>query len=183
MNYYIDIMLQPDQELPESTLMNMVYSKLHKALVTITSDFIGVSFPGARLKPGRHLRLHGTKEHLEQLIALSWLGGLSGYCKIESIKEVPAHAQHRTFSRKQATMSNAKLRRLQKRVTLSDEDIKNYRAKMFSQGIDLPYFDLVSQSSGQLYRRFIELGPIQTQPTTGRFDSFGLSRDATVPWF
>lgn len=183
MDYYCDIVLLPDQELRENVLMNMVYSKLHKGLASLKSDFIGVSFPAATLKPGNHLRLHGTKEHLEHLSALNWLGGLSGYCKIDVIKPIPDKVQYRTISRKQTTKSNSKLRRLQKRGSLSSEDVKGYRAKMFSQGLDNPYFDLVSQSSGHTYRRFLELGDIQAEPTAGAFDSFGLSRDATVPWF
>lgn len=183
MDYYFDIVLQPDQEMQESVLMNLVYTKLHKGLVTLKSDFIGVSFPTASLKPGYCLRLHGSREHLEQLNALDWLGGLAGYCKVDGIKSVPANAQFRTFSRKQTNQTNAKLRRLRKRGSISESDIKRYRAKMFAQGLDNPYFNLVSQSNGKTYRRFVELGELQGQPTEGTFDSFGLSKSATVPWF
>jgi CRISPR-associated endonuclease Csy4 len=183
MDYYVDIIVQPDQEMRESVLMNMLYSKLHKGLVTIKSDFIGVSFPAAHLKPGNHLRLHGTSENLEQLAALNWLGALAGYCKLGELSPVPAKLLYRKVSRKQATKSKAKLRRLQKRSSLSDGNIVDYRAKMFANGLDYPYFDLISQSSGQVYRRFIKLGALLEQPQSGKFDSFGLSTEATVPWF
>ena len=59
MDYFIDIVVQPDQDMHENALMNLLYSKLHRALVKLKSDFIGVSFPGIGLKPGKQLRLHG----------------------------------------------------------------------------------------------------------------------------
>lgn len=183
MKYYMEILLQPDQEMRENVLMNMVYSKLHQGLVALKSKSIGVSFPDAHKKPGGRLRVHGTKEHLEQLDELNWLGGLRGYCKLEDILAVPSNVQYRTISRKQTNLSKAKLRRLQKRGSIPDEDIQQYRAKMCGQGLENPYFDLVSNSSGQTYRRFLEMGVIQGNATEGAFDTFGLSKEATIPWF
>ena len=42
---------------------------------------------------------------------------------------------------------------------------------------------LTSGSSGHKHRRYIEFGELLTQPISGNFDQFGLSKTATVPWF
>jgi len=51
------------------------------------------------------------------------------------------------------------------------------------KGIPLPYLDLVSDSNGKRYRRFIQVGELLDRPVAGEFDQFGLSKTATVPWF
>ena len=108
---------------------------------------------------------------------------MSDYCVISSVMFVPEGSKFRTVSRKQATMSQAKLRRLMKRDSLSEDEIKQYKAKMFSRGLDNPYVELVSGSNGQRHRRYIEFGELLDQPVSGDFDQFGLSKTATVPWF
>lgn len=54
---------------------------------------------------------------------------------------------------------------------------------MFSQGLDAPYLELQSASNGHRHRRYIEFGELLDAPVRGEFDSFGLSKTATVPWF
>lgn len=183
MDYYIDIKIKPDLDMRESTLMNLVYNKLHKALVKLKTEEIGVSFPNYQIKLGRLLRLHGDKTNLHNLQNLNWLGGIAGYCKISDVKHVPATVKYRRVSRIRTNMSKSKLKRLKRRndVTLNKE--KNYKAKMFSQGLDNPYLDLKSKSTEQKHRRFIHFGSLLDQPATGKFNSYGLSKVATVPWF
>jgi CRISPR-associated endonuclease Csy4 len=38
-------------------------------------------------------------------------------------------------------------------------------------------------SNGQLHRRFIEFSELQNKEVNGKFDLFGLSKSATIPWF
>ena len=64
------------------------------------------------MKLGGTIRIHGTKAKLAELQATNWLGGLSGYCHISEIQAIPADVMYRTVSRKQANMSESKLRRL-----------------------------------------------------------------------
>ena len=80
-------------------------------------------------------------------------------------------------------MTQSKLNRLIKRGSISQEQVKEYRTKMFTKGLDNPYVELVSGSNGQKHRRYIEFGPLLANPTEGAFDQFGLSKTATVPWF
>ena len=183
MDHYIDIALKPDAEMRENVLMNKVYTKLHKALFDLKNNRIGVSFPEYRIKLGKLIRIHGDQAMLNDLQGLNWLGGLSGYCKVSDIVKVPENTKHRVISRKQANMTEAKLRRLIKRGTIKPEEIKAYKAKMFSQGLDHAFLELDSDSNGHHHRRFIQFGDLLDQPIKGDFDSFGLSKQATVPWF
>jgi len=183
MDCYIDVQLKPDAEMRENVLLNKVYTKLHKALFTLKSTNIGVSFPKCHLKLGDILRIHGSRDRLMALQDLNWLGGLIGYCEVSDIKSVPEQTKFRTVSRKQSNMTESKSRRLVKRGTLLPEDVKGYKAKMFAQGLDNPYLEMESGSNGHKHRRYIKFGELLDTPVSGEFDLFGLSKQATVPWF
>ena len=183
MNHYIDILIKPDAEMRENVLLNKVYAKFHKALCTLKSTDIGGSFPRYKIILGNVLRIHGSEARLVELQAINWLGGLSGYCDMSAIQTVPKNVAYRTISRTQPNMTKAKLRRLIKRGTIPAENCKAYKAKMFQQGLDNPYLELESVSNGHKYRRYIQFGDLQEQSVLGEFDSFGLSKTATIPWF
>jgi len=183
MKHYVEIVIKPDDEMRENVLLNKVYSKLHKALFELQTTDIGVSFPKYKVMLGDVLRLHGTEFKLTELQNTNWLGGLSGYCQVSGIQIIPDKVMHRTVSRIQANMTEAKLRRLIKRGTISTEEAKHYKAKMFSQGLDNPYLELESTSNGHKHRRYLVFSDKITESITGKFDFFGLSKVATVPWF
>lgn len=183
MNHYIDILIKPDAEMRENLLLNKVYSKLHKALVDLKSSDIGVSFPQYKIILGKVLRLHGSEIKLSELQETDWLGGLKGYCNVRGIGPVPSEAHYRTIARKQSNMTEAKLRRLVKRGSISTGELKAYKAMMFTQGLDNPYLELESSSNGHKHRRYIQFGELSAEPVEGLFDQFGLSKNATVPWF
>ena len=184
MNYYIDIQIQPDAEMPENELLNKVYSKFHKALFDLQANDIGVSFPEYRVKLGRTLRIHATENRLAQLQQLDWLGGLGGgYCKVSNIQAIPEKVMYRTVSRIQTTMSSAKLQRLIKRGTIAENAIKQYKAKLFERGLDNAFLEINSASNGHKHRRYLEFGELTATPTSGQFNYFGLSKTATIAWF
>ena len=183
MTHYIDIRLTPKKEIRESVLLNQLYSAFHKRLYDLKSKNIGVSFPEYRLKLGRLFRIHGSKEDLEQLQKKDWIGKYIEFYKVSAIKEVPNGVKYRTVYRVQQNMTEAKLRRLIKRGTIPQEDIKKYRIKMYQGGLDNPFVELVSASNGQRHRRFIEFGELQEKEAKGEFDLFGLSKLSTIPWF
>lgn len=204
MSHYIDIKILPDAEINANFLLNKVYTKLHKALFDIKSDAIGVSFPECRvlsleeprnIKPaesfskprkilGKTFRLHGTQQALEQLQAQNWLARLADYCKVSDLCEVPTDIQgYRTVSRIQTTMSQSKLKRLLKRGSITEKEAKGYKAKMFTKGLDDAYVELESASNGHKHRRYIAFSALQPSPAAGVFDTFGLSKTATIPWF
>ncbi len=193
MNHYIDLKIIPDAEIPLYFIRNKVVTKLHKALHDQNQKNIGISFPNYKVKLGDIIRLHGSQADLQTLQDSNWLGGLSGYCEASEILPVPETIEgYRTVSRIQPTMTLAKLKKrieYQKAngILKTDEDIvayeKQYKAKMFASSLDNPYLELQSASTGELYRIFIELGEIQSQPVAGEFNHFGLSKVATIPWF
>jgi len=183
MNHYIDIQIQPDAEMRENVLLNKVYTKFHKALFTLQSNDIGVSFPKYRIKLGSTLRIHAEENRLLHLQQLNWLGGLSSYCKVSAIQSIPDKVMYRTVSRVQTTMSSAKLQRLIKRGTIAESEIKHYKAKIFQQSLDNAYLEIESASNGHKHRRYIEFGKLTETSILGEFNQFGLSKTATIPWF
>lgn len=193
MDYYLDIKLQPDAEVPIFFIRNKVYGKLHKALHSLNSTDIAVSFSKYKIKLGDVVRLHGTDKNLTELQNTNWLGGLSGYCEVSEIQAVPDQiVGYRVISRKQPTMN---LKKLEKRVQYQKaqgvlktqneikEYEKQYKAKMYATGLDNPYLELDSSSNGHKHRRYIQFGEVVKQEIKGEFDTFGLSKIATVPWF
>lgn len=183
MDSYIEITIKPDAEMRENVLLNKVYTKLHKALVTLKSDCIGVSFPNYKARLGCVMRIHSNDAMLHDLTGLNWLGGIVGYCDMSDTKAVPSECGYRTISRIQSTMSQSKLKRLIKRGSISDEQVKSYKANMFTKGLDNPYLELESSSNGHKHRRHLQFGEVKKEPVLGCFDQFGLSKCATVPWF
>jgi len=183
MDHYIDIRILPDAEMRENVLLNKVYTKFHKALYTMDANDIGVSFPEYKIKLGRLMRIHGTMNRLVELQKMQWLGGLVGYCDISEIRLVPKETTFRIISRIQTTMSPSKYRRLLMRRSVTEQEQKKYKAKMFQKGLNNPYLELESKSTGQLYRRYFKFSELLSQPVNGKFDKFGLSKKATIPWF
>ena len=80
-------------------------------------------------------------------------------------------------------MTQAKFNRLLKRGSITEDEAKQYKAKMFTKGLDNPYLELQSHSNGHKHRRYIQFGELLDSPITGEFDQFGLSKTATIPWF
>jgi CRISPR-associated endonuclease Csy4 len=184
MNFFIDVALKPDAQMPVNRLLNASYTQLHKVLFDLGSNNIGVSFPAHHVLLGNCLRIHGTQQALEQLQAQNWLVRLADHCKVSPISEVPVNIQgYRTVSRIQTTMSQSKLKRLFKRGSITEEEAKGYKAKLFTKGLDNAYVELESASNGHKHRRYIAFGALQPTPSEGVFDTFGLSKTTTVPWF
>lgn len=183
MDYYIDLNLHPTKENRENVLLNQIYMKIHYKLVDLKSTQIGISFPKHHITLGRQLRLHGHEADLQSLLQQIDLSKFGNSISSGSVSLVPSTCSYRTVSRKQPLMSPSKMRRLLKRGSLTEEDAKNYRRKLFTKGLSEPYLELESNSSQQKYRRYITHSPIQKTATVGTFDQFGLSKTATIPWF
>jgi CRISPR-associated endonuclease Csy4 len=156
---------------------------LHKRLYDLTANSIGVSFPQYKLVLGGMLRLHGTQVDLQQLMQQDWLINIAMHCLVFSIELVPTEVEYQVVSRKCVLMSEAKLRRLIKRGSISEDEVKKYRIAMYQKTLtDNPYLELESASSKQKYRRYLQFDS-KNEPVIGNFDYFGLSTTATVPVF
>lgn len=185
--HYADIQVLPDPEFPDPVLMSALFSKLHRALVTNEESGIGVSFPEYRLKPrklGSILRLHGNAPRLESLMQGNWMKGLTEYTEVSAIDLVPERAQHCAFRRRQFKTNVERLRR--RRMKRHGEDYDQAAAAIplsVAAQPELPFATVRSQSTRQRFHLFIERGDTQPEPISGRFNYYGLSDGATVPWF
>lgn len=204
MTHYQDIKIIPDTDINLGFLRNKIYQKLHKVLFDLQAVDIGVSFPALKEQKnkipniflGDVLRLHSTKESLENLQKQNWLGGLNGYCQISGILSVPTEIQgYKNIARIRPKGSmgesdlRAKISHKQKKGDLkTNEEIRNYqkqyRKEMFLRQLDNPYIELTSNSSGQnRYKIYLHFNELQSEPIIGDFNRFGLSKTATIPVF
>ena len=71
MDQHLDLRILPDPEFPITFLMSALFAKLHRGLVELGTDRIGVSFPEVGTSEqglGGALRLHGSAKELERLM-------------------------------------------------------------------------------------------------------------------
>lgn len=187
MDTYIDIRLLPDPEFPPTLLMNALFSKLHRGLVSFGEGNIGVSFPEStknRHTLGTSLRLHGSHTDLESLMQRGWLKGMSDHLTVTPPTPVPANARYRTVRRVQSKSNpERERRRLIARKGISEEEARVAIPDECAKRLDLPYLVLNSQSTTQQFRLFVEHLPIADEARPGKFSAYGLSSSATVPWF
>jgi CRISPR-associated endonuclease Csy4 len=186
MNYYLEFRILPDPEFPSSIILNILYNKLHKALVQTGSSGIGVSFPdfdNKRNRLGERLRLHGSDVHIKNLIANLSLSALLDHLRVGDVQEVPKRVSYVTVKRVQCKSSAERIRRRQiKRHQLSDEDALIRIPDSVQKQLTLPYVTLKSDSTGQSFRLFLNQ-QIKRNPVTGTFNAYALSDEATVPMF
>ena len=185
--HYIDITLLPDPEFSHAHLLGALVAKLHRALVQLAADDIGVSFPECSLHPrslGRVLRLHGGKMPLQYLMEQPWLQGMRDHVRLTEVMSVPAGATHRVVQRRQFKTNVERLRR--RRMRRKGETAEQVAAAI-PNGIErrpnLPYVQLRSASTGQPFCLFVDQEAKSAEAVSGTFNSYGLSHWATVPWF
>ena len=186
MHHYLDIQTRPDPEFPVNTLLGALVSKLHRALVTLEADDIGISLPDHEQVPplGSRLRLHGTQGRLYALMDQDWLRGMRDHVAIAEIGAVPKDAGHRIVRRRQYKTNVERLRRRRmKRHQESYEEACQRIPDSVEQRVRTPFLIVRSQSTGQAFSLFVEHGPVRSEPVEGRFSTYGLSTEATVPWF
>lgn len=183
MNYYQDFKVKPNKKRNTPSLMSSLYANFHLALVKGAFTNIGVSFPNVGENIGNIIRIHGTEENLK-FLGSKWIHNAISDCVIVGdITLVPEEHDQRNIRRHKPKFSNARLRRLIKRGTIDAAGIQNYRRKMFTEQVELPFLDVWSESSKNLYRTFFDISEPKKSPASGEFNSFGLSESATVPWF
>lgn len=188
--HFIAITILPDPDFSHAHLMGALLSKLHRALVQLKSEHIGVSFPQHVNVPisqrtlGSMVRLHGTEQVLQMLMDIDWLKGIRDHIAVSEIALTPANASHRIVQRKQFKTSVQRLRR--RRMMRKGESVEQARQAIpqrVERAPDLPFANLRSLSTGQLFSLFVLHGPMLEQPLIGAFSSYGLSQGASVPWF
>jgi CRISPR-associated endonuclease Csy4 len=187
MDSYIELQLLPDPEFPANMLMNALFAKLHRGLVSSGEGRVGISFPDVEQKGvglGARLRLHGTVADLERLMSANWLQGMRDHLSCCPVSPVPANAAYRVVRRVQVKSSpERERRRLIARKGISAEAAMQAIPDSAAEMLRLPYLLLSSQSTQQQFRLFVEHLPMQKEAIPGMFSAYGLSATATVPWF
>lgn len=187
MDHYLDINIRPDPEFTMPLLMSALISKLHQALTSLESDVIGVSFPNYQLSSrtlGDRMRLHGTDSQLRKLMEKNWLTGMADHTECGELLQVPVSTQHCMVRRQQVKSNVERLRRRRmKRKGESYEQAAEAIPVRVEQRSTLPFADLSSKSTGEVFKLFIEQKTDVKECREGAFNSYGLSLGATVPWF
>ena len=187
MDSYIELQLLLDPEFSANTLMNALFAKLHRGLVSSGEGRVGVSFPDVEQKGvglGARLRLHGQAADLERLMSVNWLQGMRDHLSCSPISPAPAAATYRVVRRVQAKSSpERERRRLIVRKGISADAAMQAIPDSAAEMLRLPYLLLTSQSTQQQFRLFVEHLPLRKEPAPGAFSAYGLSAVATVPWF
>lgn len=178
---YVDIVARPDADTTASVLLSALFEQLHREFVACALTTVGVVFPEARtgVGLGDRLRLCGPEEDLRSLAAMSWLLRASDYYRVGALREVPTDHERRVVRRLQPNLSAAKIRRLLKRGSVTEE-----RAAELLEGkgrLDAPFVQLRSSSSGQRFKLFFEQVSVGVGRAEDRFNAYGFG--AAVPWF
>ncbi|MEO0442773.1 MAG: type I-F CRISPR-associated endoribonuclease Cas6/Csy4 [Pseudomonadota bacterium] len=183
MDYFIDITVLPDPEFKATVLINALYAKCHRALGQLGKGDVGVSFPEHHENLGKVLRLHSTQNRLEQLMHKNWIKGLNDYTTTTAISPVPTIIHYRTVSRVQTKSAHSKRKRPVSKGWLSEAQANAKFPDSDKHKLTLPYAQLTSLSNQSIYRVYIKHGELQQHATKGLFNSYGLSQQATIPWF
>lgn len=184
MNGYQDFRVLPEPEVNGGVLMATLFGRIHLALVAAGEGKVGVSFPELAKTPGCLLRLHGEHSNLQRVFQHLNLHGLRDYLHVGEISDVPDGAQYRTVMRVQVKSSVTRLlRRSVRKGWITEEEAAVRLSTAVDKSCSLPFIPVKSQSNGQTFRLFIEQGKLQADPAPGRFNYYGFSTAATVPWF
>lgn len=192
MKYYLDITLLPDAEANLGFLWHKVYQQIHLALVehkTVDNmSEVAVSFPEfsqGDYPLGSKLRLFSASEKALQALDIAlWLRRLTDYTHSTSIKAVPSSVtQYALFKRVQFDTNIERMAR--RRAKRKDETVAQaleYLNGFTDQTSKLPFINMNSLSRDQKFRLFIQKDNV-SEPVTGQFTTYGLSKTATVPCF
>jgi CRISPR-associated endonuclease Csy4 len=188
MDSYIEITVKPDPEFTTSTLMNVVFEKLHYAFVKVANKEIGIGFPMVAQEQktlGNMLRLHGTQHDLENLQSMNWLQGMRDYTDCSQILDTPKNTQFCQVRRVQVKSNADRLRRryVNRHPGASIDSIDKLFDKSKEEKTKLPFLSIKSSSSQQKFRLFLQHLSAQEKKIKGEFNTYGLSNTATVPWF
>lgn len=182
MQCFVDLRMVPHDEMLIHELMADTFTKFHLALVTSRRE-VAITFPqyqATNRSLGNILRIIGSTDDIAWFAEGSWLGGMRERVRLSMPANVPEASQHRTLRRVQVKSGMERwARRYAKRHGVS---VEAAATRFHPDTTPLPYLHVGSRSTKQRFRLFLKLGPV-VQPEIGRFNAYGLSQTATVPWF
>ncbi len=189
MKHYIDIKLLYDAEISLGFLWKKVYQQVHLSLVEAKNESLALSFPqyGAKIFPmGDILRIFASsKQEIESLDLDNWLSRLKDYINISKVLQTPGKVSFVHFKRRQFKYHDDVLKRAEhqaKRRGISLEEALEHFKDYKAEENRLPFIQVKSLSSNQELKLFIEKIE-KNRKISGTFNTFGLSKIATIPWF
>lgn len=186
MKYYIDITVRKNPEIAPQVVMNRLFEKVHLILAEQKRNDTGISFPefsGKGEHLGNVLRLHGSLNTLQDIAEHRYVCHMKDYADFGRVREAPDSKEFFIVSRVQAKSNPERLRRRHmKRHGITAEQSAEKIPDTAAEMLELPFISLNSSSTGQKFRLFIrhtETGGF----SGGEFNTYGLSKTATVPKF
>lgn len=202
MKHYIELTLLPNVEFSVYTIWQPVYKKIHATISSLKeqdeSVNIGVSFPqyNNRLNSlGCKLRLFANSSNsLERLNIGECLSRMSDYVHITSIKPVPDNVQSGvSFYRIRERESNLeKATKTAKRLDISVEQALQKLQGRSEEQSNAPFIRMLSSDKNDtdnkekhIFKLVIGMKekPPNSTDECEKFNTYGLSKTATVPWF
>ncbi len=193
MNFYQEITLKSQPEIPLHFLWEKAYIQVHLALVEIADIDgkvnVGAAFPnyrnGSEHPLGNVIRLlAATNEELIALNITKWFSRLSDYTVLTGIRDVPdREVKYVHFKRLRPKGNNERLaRRKVKREGISYSDALAYLKGREIKLDNAPYVQMESLSSNNRFRLMIDRVDADACCLEG-FDTYGLSAKSAVPLF
>jgi CRISPR-associated endonuclease Csy4 len=192
MKHYQDVTLLPSVDIGLYFLWQKLYQQVHFGFLSVKNDHdrvsIGVSFPAYEIEKnllGDKLRLFAQeKSTLDALKIGGWLGALSDYTHVTSIRPVPDDiTRFACFKHQRVKSSRMRLaRRKAKRHGITHEEALLQLGDFQERRVDTPYVYMNSLSTGQRFPMFIQK-IVNEARVDGDFDCYGLSGQSSVPDF
>lgn len=203
MNFYQEITIIEQAEIPLYFIWSKLYTQLHLAFVEQKDDTeqitYGVSFPQYRLHEKKELGHLGSKirifanslAELEQLDLQKWLDRLEDYVHVTRPREVPqdkitgyaVNSRIRPLKNKQTRILHQAKRR-----NISVEESAKYFEQFTERKRGEPFIHLKSQSTSDIdqpkheFNLYISKQNVEAEHL-GKFGTYGLSQNSTVPEF
>lgn len=198
MQFYQEITLLEQEEIPIHFLWSKLYTQLHLAFVEQKDEQekipFGVSFPQYRLKAdkkigflGEKIRIfaHSTAE-LEQLNLNKWLERLTDYVHITSSREIPLGKVTGFAIYSRAVPKDSVEKRIahqaQRRNISITEAEAYFKDHEYNTTLAEPFISLKSLSGQHLFKLHIKK-TLADKANMGKFGTYGLSKTITVPEF
>lgn len=188
LTHYFELRAIPQIEITEVDVMNQLMQSLHQVLVNHQGN-IAVSFPCYNLHRtlGGIIRLFGTETDLHKLlIDLKQQSSVTDYALALSITPIPTNVKGYLRLIRVNPKGQSALKRAKKRLTAqgkwSNEVANKMIDKWGSVNLQYPHLHFSSKSTNQQFIMWLKQEK-SAESVSGTFNSYGLSKTATVPEF
>lgn len=188
LTHYFELRAIPQLEITETEVINQVMQSLHQVLVNHQGN-IAVSFPcyNVHRTLGGIIRLFGDEAQLQQFrTALLQQTVINDYTLALPIASVPTSVKGYLRLIRVNPKGQSALRRAEKRLTAQGKWSAEVKSKMVekwgSVHLNYPHLHFASKSTGQHFIMWLKQQKCATA-VEGTFNSYGLSKTATVPDF